>query len=208
MTARGNRRRLAAASCALLLAGLAGCQSSTGEPSDDPSAAPSSSPSSSESSAPVPVPTSSTPTVEPADGKLIKVPGATMRGLSTYKRYADYGILQGYSDRRTAVSLSPDLSAPASLDAFAEGFIADHGGKKDSVRQDDVAIGGGKYNAWHVLDTTATQGDEIHYYGVMYLSGAWLIRITRVGNPKNPLTDEEFQGVMDSLLATFTPDVG
>ncbi|SEC50970.1 hypothetical protein SAMN04489844_2428 [Nocardioides exalbidus] len=201
---RPRSTRLAVSACLAVLLAATGCQSSADDPADEPS----SGSEATSSAPPSPVPTSTTPTVEPADGKLIKVPGATMRALSTYKRYADYGILQGYSDRRTAVSFSPDLSAPASLDAFAKEFVADHGGKKVAQRQDDVVIGGGKYNAWHVLDTSATQGDEIHYYGVMFLNGAWLIRITRVGNPKVPLSDEEFQGVMDSLLATFTPDVG
>ena len=40
----------------------------------------------------VPTPT---PTVEPADGPLIKTEGAAIRGLPTYRRISDYGIVQG-----------------------------------------------------------------------------------------------------------------
>ena len=100
-----------------VLALTAGCQSSSGRGGDEPADAATSSTS---SPTPTPEPTSETPTVEPADGVLIKVPGASMRALPTYKRVADYGIVQGYNDENSALSLSPNLTRAKSLDAYAK----------------------------------------------------------------------------------------
>jgi hypothetical protein len=147
------------------------------------------------------VPTSETPTVEPADGKLIKVPGATMRALPTYKNVADYGIVQGWNDDKSALSLSPIPTGATSLDGFAKEWAKAHGGPKKMQRQDDVVVGG-KYSAWHLID----QGDPTevsHYYGVMFLGNAWLINVAIYTGDPWSLSEEEGQQVIDSLLATF-----
>ena len=201
MSARGNRRRVAALSCAVALLAVTGCQSS-----DEPSDAPSSAAGTASSSPPAVVPTSSTTAVEPADGRLIKVPGASMHGLSTYKRYADYGIVQGYADKRSAISLSPSLTTAPSLDAFAKEYVRENGGAKVMRRLDDVVVGG-KYSAWQIVDLSE-KPDDMHFFGVMFLDSAWLIRITRFdASDDTPLTDDEFQQVVDSLLASFRTDL-
>lgn len=203
MTARGNRRRSAAVSCVVALLAVSGCQSSSDGADDGPAAGDATT----SSSSPVPVPTSSAPVVEPADGRLITVPGASMRGLSSYRRYADYGIVQGYGDKQSAVSLSPNLTAAPSLDAYAREYVREHGGTGVMRRLDDVVVGG-KYNAWHLLDLSEKASGDFHYFGVMFLDSAWLIRITRFADaPGGPLAQDEFQQVVDSLLASFRTDL-
>ena len=184
-----------------VLALTTGCQSSAGEASEDPSAATSTS----SPSSPSPVPTSDTPTVEPADGVLIEVPGATMRALPTYKRVADYGIVQGYNDRKSALSLSPSLTRTKSLDAFAKEWARAHGGPKRMKRQDDVVVGG-QYSAWHLVDQEDPT-EVSHYYGVMFLDSAWLINIAIYTGDSWSLSEEEGQQVIDSLLASFKTDL-
>ena len=185
-----------------VLALTAGCQSSSGEAGDGPSEAASAS---TTSSAPSPAPTSDTPTVEPADGVLIEVPGATMRALPTYKRVADYGIVQGYNDKQSALSLSPSLTRAKSLDAYAQEWARAHGGPKRMKRQDDVVVGG-KYNAWHLIDQKDPT-EVSHYYGVMFLDSAWLINIAIYTGDSWSLSEEEGQQVIDSLLASFKTDL-
>ena len=203
MASRGTCQRWIVSCISLgVLALTAGCQSSPGEASDEPSGESSASTS---SSSPSPVPTSDTPTVEPADGVLIEVPGATMHALPTYKRVADYGIVQGYNDDKSALSLSPNLTRAKSLDAYAKEWAAAHGGPKRMQRQDDVVVGG-KYNAWHLIDQKDPT-EVSHYYGVMFLDSAWLINIAIYqGNPDS-LTPEEGEEVIASLLASFKTDL-
>jgi hypothetical protein len=183
----------------------AGCSSGSGAqgPDDDPS----SSTSGATSSSPTPVPVPSTPAVEPADGKLIKVPGASMRALPTYKQLNDFGVVQGWNDGQSAVTFRPDVNRATSLDAFAKRWIRQHGGPKVQVRQDD-AVAGGKYRAWHVVDTTTDPVEESHTFGILFLESAWLIDITiyREGFPE-PLTEEEADEVIASLLASFKTDL-
>jgi hypothetical protein len=199
MPSRGTRHRWIV-SCVSLgaLVLTAGCQSSSGEASDDPSGEPTAATS---SSAPSPVPTSETPTVEPADGELIEVPGATMRALPTYKNVADYGIVQGYNDDKSALSLSPMPTGAKSLDAYAKEWAKAHGGPKRMERQDDVVVGG-KYSAWHLIDKKDPT-EVSHYYGVMFLDSAWLINVAIYTGDPWSLSEEEGQQVIDSLLATF-----
>jgi hypothetical protein len=199
MPSRGTRHRWVV-SCAGLavLALTAGCQSSSGEASGDPSGEPSAS---SSSPTPSPVPTSETPTVEPADGPLVEVPGASMRALPTYKNVADYGIVQGWSDKNSALSLSPIPTGAMSLDGFAKEWTQDNGGPKRMKRQDDVVVGG-KYNAWHLIDQQDPT-EVSHYYGVMFLDSAWLINVAIYSGDSWSLSEEEGQQVIDSLLATF-----
>lgn len=203
MTSRGNRQRsLVAVAIVAFLAVASGCGSAADEP--DPSGA-SSGPSGSTSESPAPTPT--TTVVEPADGGRVKVPGASMRALASYKHLNDYGIVQGWNDGQSSLSFAPSLTQATSLDAFAREWIKEHGGPKVKVRQDD-AVAGGKYSAWHVIDTTTDPSEIKHDFGIMFLDSAWLIDITIYldGVPRT-LTEEEQQGVIDSLLATFKTDL-
>lgn len=205
MISRGaGRRWLVSSAGVVALAVLTGCQSSPSEGSggSGSDASATTSPATS-SSAPVPVP--STPVVEPSDGKVVKVPGASMRALKSYKRVSDYGIVQGYNDRQSALTLSPNLTTRGSLDAYAKEWIGDHGGPKVMQRQDDVVVGG-KYNAWHVIDQRDDK-EESHYYGVMFLDSAWLINIAIYQGDPWSLTPEEGEGVVASLLASFRTDL-
>lgn len=202
MTSRASRPRLAL-STALAVGVLAvtpGCQSSSGGSAEEPTT---DTPTTSATPAPVPVP--STPVVEPADGKVVKVPGASMRALKSYKRVSDYGIVQGYNDEQSALTLSPNLTLGKSLDGFAREWIRDHGGAKVMKRQDDVVVGG-KYNAWHVVDSR-DRTEESHYYGVMFLDSAWLINIAIYQGDPWSLTPEEGEEVIASLLASFKTDL-
>ena len=205
MTSRASRRRLALSSAvaAGVLAVTAGCQSSTGESSGKPPAGTSGTTSTSPTEVPVPEP--SIPVVEPADGKVVKVPGASMRAFRTYKRVSDYGIVQGYNDSQSAMTLSPNLTQGTSIDGYAKEWIRDNGGPKVMERQGNAVVGG-KYNAWHVIDTR-DDNEESHYYGVMFLDSAWLINIAIYqGNPDS-LTPEEGEEVIASLLASFKTDL-
>ena len=208
MTSRGARRRLARALAITALVLTAGCQSATGE-GDDPGGAsggsdPSSSPT---SSVPVPEPTESLPTFDVAENKVIKTLGASMHPLASYKHLVDYEILQGWNDGQSAVTLLPEVNRAKSLDAMARNWIKRNGGPKVQVRQDD-AVAGGKYSAWHVLDTTSDPVEEKHTFGILFLDSAWLIEITiyEEGTPE-PLTDEEAEGVIATLLSTFKTDL-
>lgn len=205
MIPRGNRRTWPVVASAAVVALLAaGCGSSSGdqEPSGEPDASTSSTPSASQ---PPPAPT--TAVVEPADGGLVKVPGASMRALATYKHLNDYGIVQGWNDGQSSLSFAPSLTRAASLDAFAREWIREHGGSRVKVRQDD-AVAGGKYRAWHVVDTTTDPSEIKHDFGIMFLDSAWLIDITIYldGVPRT-LTEEEQQQAIDSMLATFKTDL-
>lgn len=202
MTSRASRprRALSTAVAVGVLAVTAGCQSSSGESAQEPTT---STPTT--STTPVPVPVPSTPVVEPSDGKVVKVPGASMRALRSYKRVSDYGIVQGYNDEKSALTLSPNLTLAKSLDGFAKEWIRDHGGPRVMERQDDVVVGG-KYNAWHVIDSR-DDNEESHYYGVMFLDSAWLINVAIYQGDPWSLTPEEGEAVIASLLASFRTDL-
>ena len=207
MISRGSRWRSLVAVTAVALAVLAaGCGSSSEDPG--PSGTPTSATATATTSdSPSPVPTPTTTVVEPADGKVIKIPGASMRALATYKRVSDYGIVQGYNDNQSSVTFSPSLTRATSLDAFAREWIKEHGGPKVKVRQED-AVAGGKYRAWHVVDTTNDRSQIQHDFGIMFLDSAWLIdiKIYLDGDPR-PLSEEEQQEVIDGLLASFKTDL-
>ena len=203
MTSRGSRRcSLLAATAVSLVAIATGCGSSSPDP--DPTDSPTTGTSASTSS---PTPSATSTIVEPADGRLIKVPGASMHALATYKRVSDYGIVQGYNDGQSSVTFSPSLTRAASLDAFAKEWIKEHGGPKVKVRQDDAVVGG-KYSAWHVIDTVHDPYEIQHDFGLMFLDSAWLIdiKIYLDGTPET-LSEEEQQQVIDSLLASFKTDL-
>lgn len=202
MTSRASRprRALSTAVAVGVLAVTAGCQSSSGESAQEPTTG-----TPTTSTTPVPVPVPSTPVVEPSDGKVVKVPGASMRALRSYKRVSDYGIVQGYNDEKSALTLSPNLTLATSLDGFAKEWIRDHGGPRVMERQDDVVVGG-KYNAWHVIDSR-DDNEESHYYGVMFLDSAWLINIAIYQGDPWSLTPEEGEAVIASLLASFRTDL-
>lgn len=207
MTSRGPRhRRFASVLGVAALVLTAGCQSGSEAAGEDPGDAPSS-PSPPTSSVAVPEPTESVPTFEVAENKTIKVPGASMHPLASYKHLVDYGVVQGWNDGQSAVTFVPEVNRAKSLDAMARNWIKRNGGPKVQVRQDD-AVAGGKYSAWHVLDTTSDPVQETHTFGILFLDSAWLIEITiyEEGFPE-PLTDEEAQGVIASLLATFKTDL-
>ncbi|MBC2934792.1 hypothetical protein [Nocardioides sp. zg-1228] len=203
MMSRGERVRLVAACVGLVAVLASGCQSSgEGTDADPVGGSPTSS-----SAPPTPVPTATSTVVEPADGPRIKVPGASMHGLATYTRNSDFGIVQGFRDGQSGVTLAPALTDTASLDAFAKEWIRQHDGPKVQVRQDD-AVAGGKYNAWHVVDETSDPQYRVHTFGVMFLDSSWTITIRHnLDGVPQPLTDDEMQGVTDSLLASFKTDL-
>lgn len=206
MTSRGPRHRAIASGLGIAALVLtAGCQSGSDAASDPTSAG--SSPTASGSSVPEPEPTESVPTFAVAEKKVIKVPGASMHPLATYKHLVDYGIVQGWNDGQSAVTFAPEVNRAKSLEAMARNWIKRNGGPKVQVRQDD-AIAGGKYSAWHVLDTTSDPVEQKHTFGILFLDSAWLIEITiyEEGFPE-PLTEEESEGVIASLLGTFKTDL-
>jgi hypothetical protein len=130
-----------------------------------------------------------------------------MRALATYKHLNDYGIVQGWNDGQSSLSFAPSLPQAPSLDAFAREWIKEHGGPKVKVRQED-AVAGGKYRAWHVVDTTTDPSEIKHDFGIMFLDSAWLVDITiYIDGVPRTLTEQEQQGVIDSLLATFKTDL-
>lgn len=199
MVSRGPRRVLATfVTVGVILLASTACQDS---PEADPATG-------SDTSTPTPSESPSlpepTPTVEPADGVLIDVPGATMRGLKTYRSIADYGLVQGYGDGQSDIILAPNLTKARSLDAFVKDFTRGYRGEGVTKRLDDAVVGGA-YNAWHMLDDDDPLV-ETHIYGVMFLDGAWTIEISfeNDGQPR-PLTREERDEVTTSLLATFKP---
>lgn len=193
------------ATAATVLTFATGCGSSSEDPESPPDPSATTSVSTSPSSTSVPTPT--TAVVEPADGGRVKVPGASMRALASYKHLNDYGIVQGWNDGQSSLSFAPSLTPATSLDAFAREWIKENGGRKVKVRQDD-AVAGGKYRAWHVVDTTTDPTEIKNDFGIMFLDSAWLIDITIYldGVPRT-LTEEEQQQVIDSLLATFKTDL-
>lgn len=195
------RRGPVALVVALLLL-LAGCGSSSDDSAFRGEASTSPSPSSS-----VRVP-SPTPTVEPADGPLIETEGATIRGLKTYKRIADYGAVQGYRDDQSFLTFAFGFTDKPSLDAFAKQHerIAEERAGDVRERVDDVVVAG-KYNAFHFLDTTDPE-EESHVFGLLFLNGSWTIQIGFYNEKTNnlaPLAADERQQVIDSILASFEP---
>ncbi|MCY7401102.1 MAG: hypothetical protein LH477_09105 [Nocardioides sp.] len=200
MKSRESRGVLTGAVAAVLVLLVSGCQDSpdagaaTGPGTSTPGPSPSESPS-------LPEPT---PTVEPAKGVLIDVPGATMRGLKTYRRIADFGLVQGYGNGQSDIILAPNLTKARSLNAFRKDFMKGYRGEGVTTQLDDAVVGGA-YNAWHMLDEQDPLVEN-HIYGVMYLDGAWTIEISfeNDGDPR-PLTQAERAEVTSSLLATFEP---
>lgn len=200
MSSRVSHRISRVALAAGLLLVAPACQSD-GE--DDPGGSATSAPTStSESPTPTPTPTP-TATVEPADGVLIDVPGATMHALKGYRSIADYGLVQGWGNDEGSVILAPDLTQATSLDQWARQYARDQIGTKYAERKDDYAVAG-KYNAWQLVDTEDPIVDH-RVFGVMYLDGAWTIDFAFYEDIKDPLTQEERQEIIDSMLITFAP---
>ena len=205
MTSRGTGRRLGAVISAALLVLVAGCGADPegdGPGAADGTTSPSSSPPT------VRVPTS-TPVVEPADGPLIKTEGATIHGLKGMKRISDYGVLQGYRNDQAHVSFIRGFSDKPSLDAVArqhKRILLERLPRGSVTRVDDVVVGG-KYNAYHFLDTSDPT-EENHIFGLMFLNGSWEIYIgyydDGIGDVE-PLTAEEREEATASILASFEP---
>jgi hypothetical protein len=205
MISRVSWRRGATVAGAVLVLLVAGC----GSGSDDPDASGSGAPAGGTSETPSPSPSvavpSPTATIEPADGPVIRTEGARIRGLSTYKRVSDFGVLQGYRDDQSTLSFLPGYTDKPSLDAFARQYMRIAGEDGDQLERVDDAVVGGEYNAFHVLDSTDPT-EEAHVFGVMFLDGSWTIHISFYENGEpQPLAADERQQVMDSILATFEP---
>jgi hypothetical protein len=204
MTSRVSRHRGSTLAGAVLLLALTGC----GSGSDDPVAGGSGG-SGGGTGTPTPLPSVRVPTatssVEPADGPLLRTEGATIRGLETYELVSDFGVLQGYRDDQSTLSFLPGYTDKPSLDAFAKQYMRIAGDDGDRLERVDDVVVGGEYNAFHVLDSSDPT-EEGHVFGVMFLDGSWTIHLSfyEDGEPQ-PLTTEERQGVMDSILATFEP---
>ena len=205
MTSWGSRRALATAvALGVVLVGSTACRGTSADgpsTSESPEPGSSSSSTSSPSESALPEPT---PSAEPADGVLIDVPGATMRGLKGYRHVADYGLVQGWGDDQGFVVLSPNLTTARSLDAWAREHAREAIGRRFAERREDAVVAG-KYSAWVLADTEDPLLDK-RVYGVMYLDGAWTITFGfhETGRPR-PLTQEERQEVIDRILATFAP---
>lgn len=201
MSSRALRRVPPILAAATLVLATSACQDSAdGDPAaTDP--ATTSETSSPTGSVTVPEPTEA---VEPADGVLIDVPGATMHGLKGYRTVADYGLVQGYGDDQSSIILAPNLTKATSLDGFAKDFTKGFRGEGVTKRLDNAVVGG-SYNAWHMLDEKDPTM-EVHIFGVMFLDGAWTIEISFYNNGKpEPLTETEREATMASMLATFAP---
>lgn len=184
----------------VVLLGSTACQDSPGTGASTASETSSPTPTETPSESPsLPEPT---PTVEPADGVLIDVPGATMNGLKGYRSIANYGLVQGWGDRQSSVILAPNLTKARSLDAWAREYVRERRVKREPRRLENGVVGG-KYSAWVIEDTVDPLIDN-RVYGVMFLDGAWTIDFGfyEDGHPR-PLTEEERQAAIDSMLATF-----
>lgn len=211
MLTRGTRARAHAAAAVVLSVLVAGCGSSGDEPAEadaSTSSSASGSPSGAESASDSPTPVPGLPTTyPPADGPLIKVPGASIHALSTYHHVSDYGILQGWGDGQSSVTFLPDVNRARSLAAFERSWVRDSGGPKVQVKQED-GVAGGKYRAWHRLDTTSDPVLEDHTFGILFLDSAWLIkiRIEKEGFPE-PLDEEGQAEVIGRILASFKTDL-
>lgn len=210
MTSRVLSRPGRAVAGAALLLLVSGC----GSGSDDPeagatggSAEGTESPSTPSPSVRVPP---AVPVVEPADGPLIKTEGATIRGLKGMKLVSDYGVLQGYRNDQVHLTFLIAYSDKPSLDASArqhERIVEEREGADVLERVDDVVVGG-KYNAFHFLDTSDPV-EENHTYGLLFLDGSWIINIgfynEEVGVDVPILTAEEREEATASILASFKP---
>ena len=203
MTSRVLRRGVAVAGVALLL-GTAACGSGDGSGGDGTSS-PTSSPTPSPPSVRVPT---SAPTVEPADGPLIRTEGATIRGLKKMRLVSDYHVLQGYRNDQAHLTFLPGYAGDASLDRFArlhEKVVEEDDG--DVLERVDDVVVGGEYNAFHFLDTSDPK-EENHTYGLVFLNGSWTIHIgfynESIGDVQ-PLTPEEREQATASILASFEP---
>lgn len=204
MTSRGTGRRAGAAVGAVLLVLLAGCGADSdgdgpgpGEDASSPSSTPPS----------VRVPTAA-PVVEPADGPLLETEGATLHALKGMFRTSNFGVLQGYRDDQLHVSFVIAYSDKPSLDAAAKQHerIVEKRDGDVLERADDVVVGG-KYNAFHFLDTSDPT-EENHTYGVLFLDGSWIINIgfydEKVGDDE-PMTAQEREEATARILASFEP---
>jgi len=152
------------------------------------------------------------PVVEPADGPLVKTQGATIHALQGMKRVSDFGIVQGYRNDQVHLTFSIAYSDEPSLDASArqhERIVEEREGGDVLERADDVVVGG-KYNAFHFLDSSDPV-EENHTYGLLFLDGSWTINIgfynDSIGDAE-PLTAEEREEATARILASFEPAFG
>lgn len=201
-----SRRGRAVAGVAVLLL-VTGCGSGSDDPEAGGPGGEASSPTTPSPSVRVP---EATPVVEPADGPLIRTEGATIRGLKGMKRVSDYGIVQGYRNDQLHLTFTIAYSDKPSLDAAArqhERIVEKREGADVLERVDDVVVGG-KYNAFHFLNTDDPV-EENHEYGLLFLDGSWIINIgfynEAVVPDEPPLTAEEREEVTASILASFEP---
>ena len=206
MTSRVLRRRGRAVAGAALLLLVSGCGSGSDDTGPGDPGGETSSPTTPSPSVRVPP---AEPAVEPADGPLIKTEGATIRGLKGMKLVSDYGVLQGYRNDQVHLTFLIAYTDKPSLDAAArqhERIVEKREGADVLERLDDVVVGG-KYNAFHFLDTSDPT-EENHDYGLLFLDGSWTIHIgfynEEVGDLP-PLTAEEREEVTASILASFKP---
>ena len=100
-----------------------------------------------------------------------------------------------------------DKRERGSLDAWAKEYVRTAGAKRKPRRVEDAVVAG-KYNAW-VVEDTRDQLIDNRVYGVMFLDGAWTIDFAfyEDGQPE-PLTEQERQDAIESMLATFAPQTG
>jgi hypothetical protein len=140
---------------------------------------------------------------------LIRTEGATLRALKGMRLVSDYGVLQGYRNDQVHLTFLPGYTDKPSLDVFARQYerVVEVGDGDILERVDDVVVGG-KYNAFHMLDTSEPT-EENHIYGLLFLDGSWTIHIgfynEEVGVDVPPLTAAEREEVTASILASFKP---
>ena len=174
--------------------------SGAGEPSEGSSAATTTSSTS---------PSEPSPTVEPADGPWMKVPGAKLRTPKGWVMVTDYlGLVMTRRDKdlRASVALSPAfVSGTPTLDQLArqmkrrENYVP-----KGSKRLEDVVVGGTLY-AYHFRNTSDRQ-EITDSYGIVNHGGEWTITFDfprQVINDAEPMDAQERQELIDSVLATF-----
>lgn len=154
-------------------------------------------------------PAEPSPTVEPADGPWMKVPGAKLRTPKGWVMVTDYlGLVMTRRDKnlRASVALSPAfVSGTPTLDQLArqmkkrENYVP-----RGSKRLEDVVVGGTLYG-FHFRNTSDPQ-EITDSYGVVNHGGEWTITFgfpRLVINDAEPMDAQERQELIDSVLAIF-----
>ncbi|SEC50922.1 hypothetical protein SAMN04489844_2427 [Nocardioides exalbidus] len=201
MTARGNRRRLAALSCAVALSAVTGCgdegtASADGSDGDVPTS--STSASTSASPSPSTTPADPTPTVEPATGPQLDVEGIKVNAPKTWVQTYDTIVVDMAED---------DDSGSVMLSA------AGTGGDQLSLRQAEKYFWtrSRKPEGYEAQPTTVMGGLTAYHYvvrdrhGVTHAVGLWdagyVVKV-EVEMPER-VAEEKTLAVLESVIASY-----